>query len=83
MHPTCKDIPAQEVALGESKGKLAVVGWGSTYGAIHQGVKRCREEGLDVSHIQVRYIHPFPANLEELLKQFDGILDYRSCKCGG
>ena len=70
-----KFIPAQEVALGnDGGGKLAVVGWGSTYGAIHQGVKRARAEGLDVSHIHVRYMWPMPSNLGDLLKRFDRIL---------
>ncbi|MDG1851753.1 MAG: 2-oxoacid:acceptor oxidoreductase subunit alpha [Gammaproteobacteria bacterium] len=68
------DIPEQEVALGESKGKMAVVGWGSTFGPIHQAVKRCRLEGLDVSHIHVRYLSPFPANLKALLADFDKVL---------
>lgn len=68
------DIPEQEVALGESKGKLAVVGWGSTFGPIHQAVKRCRLEGLDVSHIHVRYLSPFPSNLKALLADFDKVL---------
>ncbi|PCJ22463.1 MAG: 2-oxoglutarate ferredoxin oxidoreductase subunit alpha [SAR86 cluster bacterium] len=68
------DIPLQEVCLGNSTGKLAIVGWGSTFGAIHQGVKRARKEGLDVSHILVRYIHPLPRNLGELLKGFDAVL---------
>ena len=35
-------IPAQEVTLGEAGGKLALVGWGSTYGPIHQAVRRAR-----------------------------------------
>lgn len=69
-----KDIPLQEVCLGEDSGKLAVVGWGSTFGAIHQAVKRSRLEGLDVSHIQVRYLSPFPSNLGELLAKFDAVL---------
>ena len=69
-----KYIPEQDVVLGESGGKLAVVGWGSTYGAIYQSVKRCREEGLDVSHIQVRYLWPLPLNFGELLSKFDSIL---------
>ncbi|MGH8698296.1 MAG: 2-oxoacid:acceptor oxidoreductase subunit alpha, partial [Burkholderiales bacterium] len=30
------DVPPQAVALGEARGALAVVGWGSTYGAIHE-----------------------------------------------
>jgi len=69
-----RDIPEQQVALGNTIGKLAVVGWGSTYGAIHQGVKRCRQDGLDVSHIHIRYLSPFPANLQELLSGFDQVL---------
>ncbi len=68
------DIPLQEVDLGEDSGKLAVVGWGSTYGAIHQGVKRARLEGLSVSHIHVRYLNPLPRNLGDLLRGFDSIL---------
>lgn len=67
-------IPEQEVAMGEAKGKLAVVGWGSTYGAIHQAVKRCRQEKLDVSHIHIRYLNPFPANLGDLLAGYDQVL---------
>ena len=68
------DIPAQEVDLGETSGKLAVVGWGSTYGPIHQAVARARHRGLDVSHIHVRHIWPLPANLGELLKGYDKVL---------
>ncbi len=68
------DIPLQEVCLGSQSGKLAVVGWGSTFGAIHQAVKRARHEGLDVSHIQVRYLAPFPRNLGALLRGFDAVL---------
>ncbi len=68
------DIPLQSVDQGGDSGRLAVVGWGSTYGAIHQAVKRAREEGLDVAHIHVRYLSPLPRNLGELLRGFDGIL---------
>ena len=67
-------IPAQEVGLGNTKGKLAVVGWGSTYGPIHQAVRRSLAKGLDVSHIHVRHIWPLPANLGDLLKGFDKVL---------
>ena len=67
-------IPAQEVTLGEAGGKLAVVGWGSTYGPIIQAVRRARAKGLDVSHIHVRHIWPMPANLGDLLKGYDKVL---------
>src|SRR5688500_4283482 len=42
-------IPDQEVCLGEPGGKLAVVGWGSTFGPIHQAVRRMRKRGLGVA----------------------------------
>src|SRR3546814_5464353 len=57
------DIPEQDVCLGNPAGKLAVVGWGSTYGPIHQAVRRARAKGHDVSHIHIRHIWPLPRNL--------------------
>jgi 2-oxoglutarate/2-oxoacid ferredoxin oxidoreductase subunit alpha len=69
-----KGIPAQEVALGEASGKLAVVGWGSTFGPIHQAVGRARAKGQDVSHIHVRHVWPLPLNLGELLRGYEKIL---------
>ncbi|HYO96238.1 MAG TPA: 2-oxoacid:acceptor oxidoreductase subunit alpha [Polyangiaceae bacterium] len=68
------DIPDQTIEVGDDHGKLLVLGWGSTYGAIREAVQRCRARGLDVSHAQVRYINPFPKNLGELLKRFDRVL---------
>jgi 2-oxoglutarate ferredoxin oxidoreductase subunit alpha len=67
-------IPDQDVCLGSASGKLAVVGWGSTYGPIHQAVRRARERGLDVSHIHIRHIWPMPKNMSVLLKGFQHIL---------
>ena len=67
-------ILPQEVALGPEKGKLAVVGWGSTFGPIHQAVRRARRDGLDVAHIHVRHIWPLPSNLGDLLRGYEHIL---------
>lgn len=67
-------IPDQDVCLGETKGKLAVVGWGSTFGPIHQAVGRARAKGADVSHIHIRHIWPMPANLGDLLRGYDQVL---------
>ena len=67
-------IPAQEIAIGAPGGKLAVVGWGSTFGPIHQAVRRARAKGQDVSHIHVRHVWPLPANLGDLLRGYDKIL---------
>jgi 2-oxoglutarate ferredoxin oxidoreductase subunit alpha len=69
-----QDIPEAVVAVGEDHGKLVLVGWGSTYGAIREAVQNCRAEGLDVSHVHLRHLNPFPRNLRQLLSRFDHVL---------
>ncbi len=67
-------VPDQDVCLGNTKGKLAVVGWGSTFGPIHRAVDNSIRQGFDVSHIHVRHIWPLPKNLGDLLRGFDHVL---------
>jgi len=67
-------IPDQEVTLGEEGSKLVVVGWGSTFGPIHQAVRRLRARGADVSHVHIRHIWPMPRNLGDLLRSYGKIL---------
>ena len=67
-------IPLQTIDSGNAKGKLLVLGWGSTYGSIKVAVKEAIAEGYDVSHAQVKYLNPFPKNLGEILKSFDHVL---------
>jgi len=67
------DIPLAE-PTGDSQGKLLVLGWGSTFGAINGAVRRARADGLDVSMVHLRHLNPFPRNLEELMKRFERIL---------
>ncbi|UCE60267.1 MAG: 2-oxoacid:acceptor oxidoreductase subunit alpha, partial [Phycisphaerales bacterium] len=66
-------IPAFDV-LGEDRGPLLVVGWGSTYGAITTAVERCREDGVAVSSIHLRYLKPTHKDLGDVLKRFERIL---------
>ena len=68
------DVPEQKIAVGNDSGKLLVLGWGSTYGAIHEAVRRCRARGLDVSHAQLKYLNPMPRNLGDLLARFQRVL---------
>lgn len=68
------DVPEQGIEEGVDSGKLLVLGWGSTYGAIREAVRRCRARGLDVSHAHVRYLNPLPRNLGELLGRFEHVL---------
>ena len=68
------NIPDQGCCLGEPGAKLAVVGWGSTYGPIHRAVGTMREKGHDVAHVHFRHIWPLPKNSGELLRSFDKVL---------
>jgi 2-oxoglutarate ferredoxin oxidoreductase subunit alpha len=67
-------IPEQTLELGNPGAKLCLVGWGSTYGPIHQAVRRARAKGLDVAHVHLRHIWPMPKNLGELLKGFGKVI---------
>jgi len=67
-------IPDQAVELGNETGKLVIVGWGSTFGPIHQAVRRARTRGLDVSHVHIRHIWPLPKNLGVLLRGYEHII---------
>ncbi|PQA86726.1 2-oxoacid:acceptor oxidoreductase subunit alpha [Hyphococcus luteus] len=67
-------IPDQEVEQGPEKGPLAVVGWGSTHGAIWRAVNVANAEGLNVAQIHLRWLNPLPKNLADLLAGYDRIL---------
>lgn len=67
-------IPEQKVDSGEAKGKVLVLGWGSTFGAIKSAVSELQGEGHAVSHAHLRYVRPFPKNLGELISNFETIL---------
>ena len=67
-------IPPLTFEEGKSRGKVLVLGWGSTKGAIKAAVREMMKEGYEVSHAQLNYIRPFPKNLGEVLKAFDRVL---------
>lgn len=67
-------IPLQKIDNGKEKGKLLIVGWGSTYGSIKAAVKEAIEEGYDVSHVHIKYLNPLPKNLGEILYSFEKII---------
>jgi 2-oxoglutarate ferredoxin oxidoreductase subunit alpha len=68
-----EDVPDVQVN-GTPEGKLLVVGWGSTYGAITAAVDAARAKGSSVSSIHLRYVNPFPKNLGEVLGRFERVL---------
>lgn len=67
-------IPLQQIESGPEKGKVLVLGWGSTFGSIKTAVAELQAEGHAVSHAHLRYLRPFPKNLGELLRNFETVL---------
>jgi 2-oxoglutarate ferredoxin oxidoreductase subunit alpha len=67
-------IPEQKLDSGPEKGKILVLGWGSTYGAIKSAVQELQEAGQEISHAHLRYIRPFPKNLGTILHNFEQVL---------
>jgi 2-oxoglutarate/2-oxoacid ferredoxin oxidoreductase subunit alpha len=67
-------IPLQTIDSGPAKGKVLVLGWGSTYGAIKSAVLELQAAGHAVSHAHIRYLRPFPSNLGDIIASFDQVL---------
>lgn len=67
-------IPEQVVNNGNPDSRVLILGWGSTYGAIRTAVESCAKEGIDVAHIHLKYINPFPKNLGKLLQQYEKVI---------
>src|ERR1700746_3145981 len=53
------EIPLPEV-YGSAEGETLIVGWGSTFGPIHEAVDRARNRGGSISSIHLRHLHPLP-----------------------
>jgi 2-oxoglutarate/2-oxoacid ferredoxin oxidoreductase subunit alpha len=67
-------IPEQHLDSGPDTGKVLVIGWGSTFGAIKSACAELQAEGHAVSHAHLRYVRPFPRNLGDIIKRFDKVL---------
>jgi 2-oxoglutarate/2-oxoacid ferredoxin oxidoreductase subunit alpha len=68
-----REIPPLEV-FGAEQGDVLVVGWGSTFGSIREAVSELVGEGHKVAQAHLRWVHPLPADLGDVLKRFDRVL---------
>ena len=66
-------LPPLEVN-GDRSGKLLVLGWGGTHGAITSAVTALRSEGHAVSSTTLRHLNPLPADLGALIQGFEQVL---------
>lgn len=68
-----KSYPPTEIN-GDPEGKLLVLGWGGTYGAITSAVNTLQSEGFSVSSVHLRYLNPLPLELRDIFNEFEKIL---------
>jgi 2-oxoglutarate/2-oxoacid ferredoxin oxidoreductase subunit alpha len=68
------DIPPTDVDDPDGDARVAVVGWGSTYGPIGAACRRIRRSGRSVAQIHLRHLNPFPADLGEVLRRYDRVI---------
>jgi len=67
------DVPPQRVE-GPAQGRVLVLGWGGTYGALATAVRLLWERGESVAHAHLRYLNPLPADLAEILGRYERVL---------
>ena len=73
LRKLAEEIPLPEV-YGDQEGDTLLVGWGSTYGPIHDAAKLAREQGEKIGALHFRHIHPLPNGLEKIFQKFKRIV---------
>jgi 2-oxoglutarate ferredoxin oxidoreductase subunit alpha len=58
----------------EGDADVCVLGWGSTWGAISEAVRRVRAAGRAVDHAHLVHLNPFPADLGDVLARYSKVL---------
>src|SRR5438067_2094105 len=73
LRKLAEEIPLPEI-YGDKEGDVLLIGWGSTYGPIHDAVKQARDHGEKVGAIHLRHIHPLPNGIENIFAKFKRIV---------
>jgi 2-oxoglutarate/2-oxoacid ferredoxin oxidoreductase subunit alpha len=67
-------IPATEVDDPDGDARVAVIGWGSTYGPIGAACRQIRASGRSVAQVHLRHLNPLPADLGDVLARYDRVI---------
>jgi 2-oxoglutarate/2-oxoacid ferredoxin oxidoreductase subunit alpha len=60
--------------FGPTSGDLLLVGFGGTYGALHQATEKLLADGHAVAHLHLRYLSPLQSNVESVLRSYRHVL---------
>ncbi|MGY1641202.1 2-oxoacid:acceptor oxidoreductase subunit alpha [Geodermatophilus sp. SYSU D00703] len=67
-------LPPTEVDDPDGDARVAVIGWGSTYGPIGAACRRIRRSGRSVAQIHLRCLNPLPTDLGDVLRRYDQVV---------
>jgi 2-oxoglutarate ferredoxin oxidoreductase subunit alpha len=67
-------LPPTEVDDPDGDARVAVIGWGSTYGPIGAACRRIRRSGRSIAQVHLRHINPMPADLGDILRSYDRVV---------
>jgi 2-oxoglutarate ferredoxin oxidoreductase subunit alpha len=70
LHETLSPPPVH----GDAAGRLLIVGWGSTKGAIEEAVDRARAEGHAVSSTHLTFLSPLHPGLRDIFSRFEHVM---------
>jgi 2-oxoglutarate ferredoxin oxidoreductase subunit alpha len=73
LQKLAEELPVPEI-YGDADGDTLLVGWGSTYGPIHDAVKRARRTGEKLAAIHLRHIHPLPNGLDKIFARYKRVV---------
>jgi len=73
LRKLAEEIPVPEI-YGDQEGDTLLVGWGSTYGPIHDAAKMAREQGEKIGALHLRHVHPLSNGLEKIWPKFKRIV---------
>jgi 2-oxoglutarate ferredoxin oxidoreductase subunit alpha len=67
-------LPPTEVDDPDGTARVAVIGWGSTYGPIGAACRQIRSSGRSIAQIHLRHLNPMPSDLGKILSGYDRII---------
>ena len=76
-------IPKNDQAIAYGKSDICIVSWGSPKGPILDAIEMHRNEGHEIAFIDIKLLHPFPAELvKSLLKDSSIVIDIEANMTG-
>ena len=68
------NIPLQEVKCDSPEADTLLIGWGGTYGHLHDAAEELNRQGHKVALAQFRYINPLPRNTGEIFRRYKRLI---------